>query len=162
LTACPGYFCGACALIAVALIYGAGERFWLTPILLFGPTWLLGVLVGGAACALLLFHLGRVLGLVLLVAGVVVAGAVLAFNIPLGFLGRVADSGPSTRIVTWNIDGRHMADGRLAPTRSRLSGSHRCALNVDTSRTKSAKRQLVRLWSERLRHTRRDKQPVAA
>jgi vancomycin resistance protein VanJ len=95
----------AIVLAAALLIYAIGEHWWPTSLLLFGPTWLLQLVLAGSAAAWLLFHRGIVLGVVLALSELVLLLPVQGYQPPWP-AASASPSEPSVRLVTWNVGGR--------------------------------------------------------
>lgn len=88
---------------ALVLLYPLGDRFWLSTLLLVGPRFVLGLplpLLALAALARdrrLLWALG--------LAGLVLLGPILGFEMPLRIPVRPASSPQDIRVLTWNVGG---------------------------------------------------------
>jgi vancomycin resistance protein VanJ len=94
--------------VIAGLVFGPGERWWVTTIALFGPAWLLQIPLGVAICAWLVFHRGKALGVCLLLAQLVLQLLVLDLVVPW----RSSSAPPSAaglRVVTWNMDGKPLS-----------------------------------------------------
>jgi vancomycin resistance protein VanJ len=105
-------FCvGICsAVLCVALlIYGPGEHFWLTTLMLFSPAWLWLVVFGFAVLGWGLLHGGRRLGLLLLCCGWILLFPVLSLSLPWRTLLPVNSEAPTLRVITWNMAGRALS-----------------------------------------------------
>lgn len=94
---------------SAALIYGPSEHFWLTTVLLFGPTWLLQLPLAVALVLWALVHRGLLLGGLLIASQVLLQLAILNLNIPHSL--STSSSGPSVRVVTWNLGGQPLGLG---------------------------------------------------
>lgn len=100
----------AAAVLAIAaLIHFTGERFWLTTLFLFGPTWLLQLPLGAVLVAWALFHRGVLLGGLLVASQLLLQLSVLNLNIPRRLT--TPSAGPAVRVVTWNLGGQELGLG---------------------------------------------------
>lgn len=93
--------------LAAFLIYVPGERWWPTSIVLFGPTWLLHLVVASAAASWLLFHRGVGLGVLLAISELVLLLPVLGYQPPWPN-GATRDPLAPVRVVTWNVGGQSL------------------------------------------------------
>lgn len=103
-----------CLLGILALIYGPGERCWLTSLLLFGPTWVLAVPLFALGALWLVCHRGLWLLGVLVGAGLLLAGPVLGAAVPLARVVPQRSDGPRIRLVTWNVEGNAVSAEQLS------------------------------------------------
>lgn len=90
---------------AALLIFGVGEHWWPTTILLFGPMWLLQWVLAGAGLAWLVFHRGLWLAVLLALSEVVLLMPVLGYQPPWPSASAEPNA-LTVRLVTWNIGGR--------------------------------------------------------
>lgn len=99
-----GALCCGAVFSAALLIYGPGERWWPTSLVLFGPTWLLHGALASAGVAWLAFHRGIVLGVCLAVSELVLLMLVLGYQPPWPSASPGSVTAP-VRLVTWNAGG---------------------------------------------------------
>jgi vancomycin resistance protein VanJ len=110
--------------LAAVLIYVQGEQWWPTSLVLFGPTWLLHLVLAASGVAWSMFHRGIGLAVLLALSELVLLMPVLGYQPPWPNSAS-PPSGAPVRLVTWNIG------GRLDYTEvKRLFGEHRADIVV--------------------------------
>lgn len=98
----------------LALIYGPGERWWFTSLLLFSPKWGFAVPLGLLFVACLAFHRGLWLFTALVGAGLLLFGPVLGATVPLARLAPHSGNAPKVRVISWNVEGDSVTIAQLS------------------------------------------------